>query len=94
MFSFMLLSYQGDLKQFLRISKSKDDKVKSQPISTKTKVSVESCTLIDSSQHPAHHLPCNNKRNVCQLKHMNIIASCLIPCESLNSNIYNSNNNM
>lgn len=40
MLSFFLLSYQGDLKQFLRISKSKDDKVKSQPISTKTKVSV------------------------------------------------------
>lgn len=37
---FLLLSFQGDLKQFLRISKSKDDKVKSQPISTKTKVSV------------------------------------------------------
>lgn len=37
----MLLSNQGDLKQFLRISKSKDDKIKSQPISTKTKVSVE-----------------------------------------------------
>lgn len=30
---------QGDLKQFLRISRNKDDKIKSQPISTKTKVS-------------------------------------------------------
>ncbi|CAL8300186.1 unnamed protein product [Merluccius merluccius] len=30
----------GDLKQFLRISKSKDDKVKSHPLSTKTKVSI------------------------------------------------------
>ncbi|KAK1904937.1 Inactive tyrosine-protein kinase 7, partial [Dissostichus eleginoides] len=36
---YMILEYYdlGDLKQFLRISKSKDDKVKSQPISTKTK---------------------------------------------------------
>ncbi|KAI4885305.1 hypothetical protein NFI96_012264 [Prochilodus magdalenae] len=30
----------GDLKQFLRISKSKDEKLKPQPISTKTKVSI------------------------------------------------------
>uniref|UniRef100_A0A2I4BS68 Inactive tyrosine-protein kinase 7 n=1 Tax=Austrofundulus limnaeus TaxID=52670 RepID=A0A2I4BS68_AUSLI len=39
---YMILEYYdlGDLKQFLRISKSKDDKVKSQPISTKTKVSI------------------------------------------------------
>lgn len=29
---------QGDLKQFLRISKSKDEKLKSQPLSTKQKV--------------------------------------------------------
>ncbi|MEQ2219891.1 Inactive tyrosine-protein kinase 7, partial [Xenoophorus captivus] len=36
---YMILEYYdlGDLKQFLKISKSKDDKVKSQPISTKTK---------------------------------------------------------
>lgn len=39
-FIILLFSLQGDLKQFLRISKSKDDKVKSQPISTKTKVSI------------------------------------------------------
>lgn len=38
---FSLLSNQGDLKQFLRISKNKDEKVKSQPLSTKTKVSVQ-----------------------------------------------------
>lgn len=38
-----VLSLQGDLKQFLRISKSKDEKIKSHSISTKTKVSVESC---------------------------------------------------
>uniref|UniRef100_A0A1A8KU06 Inactive tyrosine-protein kinase 7 n=1 Tax=Nothobranchius kuhntae TaxID=321403 RepID=A0A1A8KU06_NOTKU len=39
---YMILEYYdlGDLKQFLRISKNKDDKVKSQPISTKTKVSI------------------------------------------------------
>ncbi|XP_061817189.1 inactive tyrosine-protein kinase 7 [Nerophis lumbriciformis] len=39
---YMVLEYYdlGDLKQFLRISKNKDDKVKSQPISTKTKVSI------------------------------------------------------
>lgn len=35
---FHLIS-QGDLKQFLRISRSTDDKLKSHPISTKTKVS-------------------------------------------------------
>ncbi|KAM9804056.1 inactive tyrosine-protein kinase 7 [Neosynchiropus ocellatus] len=40
--NYMILEYYdlGDLKQFLRISKNKDDKVKSQPISTKTKVSI------------------------------------------------------
>lgn len=43
----LLFSCQGDLKQFLRISKSKDDKVKSQPISTKTKVSSELCSMSD-----------------------------------------------
>ncbi|XP_037127138.1 inactive tyrosine-protein kinase 7 [Syngnathus acus] len=39
---YMVLEYYdlGDLKQFLRISKNKDDKAKSQPISTKTKVSI------------------------------------------------------
>lgn len=39
-----LFPSQGDLKQYLRISKSKDDKVKSQPLSTKTKVSLTSGT--------------------------------------------------
>lgn len=33
--------FQGDLKQFLRISKSKDEKIKPQPISTKTKASTK-----------------------------------------------------
>lgn len=33
-----MLFPQGDLKQFLRISKSKDEKLKSQPLNTKQKV--------------------------------------------------------
>uniref|UniRef100_A0AAR2K603 Protein tyrosine kinase 7 (inactive) n=1 Tax=Pygocentrus nattereri TaxID=42514 RepID=A0AAR2K603_PYGNA len=39
---YIILEYVdlGDLKQFLRISKSKDEKLKPQPISTKTKVSI------------------------------------------------------
>ncbi|XP_056617372.1 inactive tyrosine-protein kinase 7 [Triplophysa dalaica] len=39
---YMILEYVelGDLKQFLRISRSTDDKLKSHPISTKTKVSI------------------------------------------------------
>ncbi|XP_051508295.1 inactive tyrosine-protein kinase 7-like isoform X1 [Myxocyprinus asiaticus] len=39
---YMILEYVdlGDLKQFLRISKSNDEKLKSYPISTKTKVSI------------------------------------------------------
>ncbi|TSK22649.1 Inactive tyrosine-protein kinase 7 [Bagarius yarrelli] len=39
---YMILEYidLGDLKQFLRISKSKEEKLKPQPISTKTKVSI------------------------------------------------------
>ncbi|XP_030051559.1 inactive tyrosine-protein kinase 7 isoform X2 [Microcaecilia unicolor] len=43
---YMILEYVdlGDLKQYLRISKSKDEKVKLQPISTKQKVSI--CTQV------------------------------------------------
>ncbi|XP_067092530.1 inactive tyrosine-protein kinase 7 [Osmerus mordax] len=39
---YMIMEYPdlGDLKQFLRISKSGDEKIKAQPISTKTKVSL------------------------------------------------------
>lgn len=39
---YMVLEYVdlGDLKQFLRISKSKDEKLKSQPLSTKQKVAL------------------------------------------------------
>ncbi|XP_063047864.1 inactive tyrosine-protein kinase 7 [Engraulis encrasicolus] len=45
----MILEYVdlGDLKQFLRISKSKDEKIKPQPISTKTKVSI--CAQVASA---------------------------------------------
>ncbi|XP_029926803.1 inactive tyrosine-protein kinase 7 [Myripristis murdjan] len=44
----------GDLKQFLRISKSKDEKVKSQPISTKTKVSI--CAQVaQGMEHLSNH---------------------------------------
>lgn len=32
---------QGDLKQFLRISKSKDESLKPQPLTTKHKVTVQ-----------------------------------------------------
>ncbi|XP_011815783.1 PREDICTED: inactive tyrosine-protein kinase 7 isoform X5 [Colobus angolensis palliatus] len=43
---YMVLEYVdlGDLKQFLRISKSKDEKLKSQPLSTKQKVAL--CTQV------------------------------------------------
>uniref|UniRef100_A0AAA9TNR0 Protein tyrosine kinase 7 (inactive) n=1 Tax=Bos taurus TaxID=9913 RepID=A0AAA9TNR0_BOVIN len=43
---YMVLEYVdlGDLKQFLRISKSKDEKLKSQPLSTKQKVGL--CTQV------------------------------------------------
>uniref|UniRef100_A0ABI8AJ87 Protein tyrosine kinase 7 (inactive) n=1 Tax=Felis catus TaxID=9685 RepID=A0ABI8AJ87_FELCA len=43
---YMVLEYVdlGDLKQFLRISQSKDEKLKSQPLSTKQKVSL--CTQV------------------------------------------------
>ncbi|XP_055073615.2 inactive tyrosine-protein kinase 7a [Misgurnus anguillicaudatus] len=39
---YMILEYtdMGDLKQYLRVSKTKDDKVKVQPLSTKQKVSI------------------------------------------------------
>lgn len=33
--------FQGDLKQFLRISKSKDESLKPQPLTTKHKVTVQ-----------------------------------------------------
>ncbi|KAG7230076.1 hypothetical protein INR49_009796 [Caranx melampygus] len=77
----------GDLKQFLRISKSKDDKVKSQPISTKTKVSI--CAQV---AHGMEHL--SNHRFV----HKDLAArNCLINSQrrikvsalSLSKDVYN-----
>ncbi|XP_008297718.1 inactive tyrosine-protein kinase 7 [Stegastes partitus] len=87
---YMILEYYdlGDLKQFLRISKSKDDKVKSQPISTKTKVSI--CTQV---AHGMEHL--SNHRFV----HKDLAArNCLINSQrrvkvsslSLSKDVYNS----
>ncbi|XP_038594038.1 inactive tyrosine-protein kinase 7, partial [Micropterus salmoides] len=78
----------GDLKQFLRISKSKDDKIKSQPISTKTKVSI--CAQV---AHGMEHL--SNHRFV----HKDLAArNCLISSQrrvkvsslSLSKDVYNS----
>lgn len=37
----LLSVFQGDLKQFLRISKSKDESLKPQPLTTKHKVTVQ-----------------------------------------------------
>ncbi|KAL6101587.1 ptk7 [Pungitius sinensis] len=86
---YMILEYYdlGDLKQFLRISKSKDDKVKSQPISTKTKVSI--CAQV---AHGMEHL--SNLRFV----HKDLAArNCLINSQrrvkvsslSLSKDVYN-----
>lgn len=87
---YMILEYYdlGDLKQFLRISKSKDDKIKSQPISTKTKVSI--CAQV---AHGMEHL--SNHRFV----HKDLAArNCLISSQrrvkvstlSLSKDVYNS----
>ncbi|XP_028278487.1 inactive tyrosine-protein kinase 7 isoform X2 [Parambassis ranga] len=87
---YMILEYYdlGDLKQFLRISKSKDDKIKSQPISTKTKVSI--CAQV---AHGMEHL--SNHRFV----HKDLAArNCLINSQrrikvsslSLSKDVYNS----
>lgn len=87
---YMILEYYdlGDLKQFLRISKSKDDKVKTQPLSTKTKVSI--CAQV---AHGMEHL--SNHRFV----HKDLAArNCLINSQrrvkvsalSLSKDVYNS----
>lgn len=87
---YMILEYYdlGDLKQFLRISKNKDDKVKSQPLSTKTKVSI--CAQV---AHGMEHL--SNHRFV----HKDLAArNCLINSQrrikvsalSLSKDVYNS----
>uniref|UniRef100_A0A3P8XXS2 Inactive tyrosine-protein kinase 7 n=1 Tax=Esox lucius TaxID=8010 RepID=A0A3P8XXS2_ESOLU len=86
----MILEYYdlGDLKQFLRISKSKDEKLKSQPISTKTKVSI--CTQV---AHGMEHM-CNHR-----FVHKDLAArNCLISGQrsvkisslSLSKDVYNS----
>ncbi|XP_061646886.1 inactive tyrosine-protein kinase 7 isoform X2 [Phyllopteryx taeniolatus] len=87
---YMVLEYYdlGDLKQFLRISKDKDDKVKAQPISTKTKVSI--CAQV---AHGMEHL--SNHRFV----HKDLAArNCLVSSQrrvkvsslSLNKDVYKS----
>ncbi|KAM3863016.1 inactive tyrosine-protein kinase 7 [Diretmus argenteus] len=87
---YMILEYYdlGDLKQFLRISKSKDEKTKSQPISTKTKVSI--CAQV---AHGMEHL--SNHRYV----HKDLAArNCLVNGQrhvkvsalSLSKDVYNS----
>ncbi|XP_029609238.1 inactive tyrosine-protein kinase 7 isoform X1 [Salmo trutta] len=53
---YMILEYYdlGDLKQFLRISNSKDEKIKSQPLTTKTKVSI--CAQVaHGMEHMSNH---------------------------------------
>ncbi|KAM4599675.1 inactive tyrosine-protein kinase 7 [Fundulus diaphanus] len=87
---YMVLEYYdlGDLKQFLKISKSKDDKVKSQPISTKTKVSI--CAQVARGmEHLSNH----------RFVHKDLAArNCLINSQrrikvsslSLSKDVYNS----
>ncbi|XP_061600951.1 inactive tyrosine-protein kinase 7 isoform X3 [Cololabis saira] len=87
---YMILEYYdlGDLKQFLRISKSKDDKVKTQPLSTKTKVSI--CAQVARGmEHLSNH----------RFVHKDLAArNCLINSQrqvkvsslSLSKDVYNS----
>ncbi|XP_023654293.1 inactive tyrosine-protein kinase 7-like [Paramormyrops kingsleyae] len=87
---YMILEYGdlGDLKQFLRISKSKDDKVKPQPLSTKQKVAV--CAQVaQGMEHLADH----------RLVHRDLAArNCLISSQRqvkvsalrLSKDVYNS----
>lgn len=87
---YMILEYYdlGDLKQFLRISKSKDDKVKTQPLSTKTKVSL--CAQVaQGMEHLSNH----------RFVHKDLAArNCLISSKrqvkvsalSLSKDVYNS----
>ncbi|KYO22249.1 inactive tyrosine-protein kinase 7 [Alligator mississippiensis] len=87
---YMILEYVdlGDLKQFLRISKSKDETLKSQPLSTKHKVSL--CSQVALGME---HL--SNNRFV----HKDLAArNCLISAQrqvkvsalSLSKDVYNS----
>ncbi|XP_043993456.1 inactive tyrosine-protein kinase 7 isoform X2 [Gambusia affinis] len=87
---YMILEYYdlGDLKQFLKISKNKDDKMKSQPISTKTKVSI--CAQVARGmEHLSNH----------RFVHKDLAArNCLINSQrrikvsslSLSKDVYNS----
>ncbi|XP_077192883.1 inactive tyrosine-protein kinase 7 isoform X1 [Paroedura picta] len=87
---YMILEYVdlGDLKQFLRISRSKDEKLKSQPISTKQKVSF-CCQVALGMEH------LSNSRFV----HKDLAArNCLVSAQrqvkvsslSLSKDVYNS----
>ncbi|XP_056147623.1 inactive tyrosine-protein kinase 7-like [Lampris incognitus] len=87
---YMILEYNdlGDVKQFLRISKSNDEKIKPQPISTKTKISI--CAQV---AHGMEHL--SNHRFV----HKDLATrNCLINGQrhvkvsalSLSKDVYNS----
>ncbi|XP_060103926.1 inactive tyrosine-protein kinase 7 isoform X2 [Heteronotia binoei] len=87
---YMILEYVdlGDLKQFLRISRTKDEKLKPQPISTKQKVSF-SCQVALGMEH------LSNSRFV----HKDLAArNCLVSAQrqvkvsslSLSKDVYNS----
>ncbi|XP_020652559.3 inactive tyrosine-protein kinase 7 [Pogona vitticeps] len=87
---YMILEYVdlGDLKQFLRISRTKDEKLKSQPISTKQKVSF-CCQVALAMEH------LSNNRFV----HKDLAArNCLVSAQrqvkvsslSLSKDVYNS----
>lgn len=87
---YMILEYVdlGDLKQFLRIAKSRDEKIKAPPVSTKQKVSI--CTQVALGME---HL--SNSRFV----HKDLAArNCLISAQrqvkvsalSLSKDVYNS----
>nr|XP_015218709.1 PREDICTED: inactive tyrosine-protein kinase 7 [Lepisosteus oculatus] len=87
---YMILEYVdlGDLKQFLKISKSKDEKIKPQPISTKQKVSI--CAQVAlGMEHLSNH----------RFVHKDLAArNCLISAQrqvkvsalSLSKDVYNS----
>uniref|UniRef100_A0AAZ3S4Y2 Protein tyrosine kinase 7 (inactive) n=1 Tax=Oncorhynchus tshawytscha TaxID=74940 RepID=A0AAZ3S4Y2_ONCTS len=87
---YMILEYYdlGDLKQFLRISNSKDEKIKSQPITTKTRVSI--CAQVAlGMEHMSNH----------RFVHKDLAArNCLISGQrsvkisapSLSKDVYNS----
>ncbi|XP_023652138.2 inactive tyrosine-protein kinase 7 [Paramormyrops kingsleyae] len=87
---YMILEYVdlGDLKQFLRISKSKEEKIKPQPLSTKQKVSI--CHQVaQGMEHLSNH----------RFVHKDLaVRNCLISSQrhvkvsalSLSKDVYNS----